>query len=100
MLEVLRRVEANCRLRGKSSGSLEELVWSCPALAPLPLTADACLPVRDRQPTDTSITSLEIRNSYSPSMPVIIGTCKICAPPRRIHDNLPFVQFIALPQLF
>ncbi len=87
MLEVLRRVEANYHLRGKSSGgaaaaarSLEELVWSCPALAPLPLTADACLPVRDRQPTDTSITSLEIRNSYSPSMPVIIGTCHICAP--------------------
>jgi hypothetical protein len=100
MLEVLRRVESNCRLRGKSTGGLEELVWSCPALAPLPLTADACLPVRDRLPTDTSITSLEIRNSYSPSMPVIIGTCKICAPPRRIHDNLPFVQFIALPQLF
>ena len=52
--------------------SREQLVWSCRARAPLGLAQDG-LPTYERQPDDPSITSVEIRNSYAPTLPACVG---------------------------
>jgi hypothetical protein len=56
--------------------SCQQLVWSSPARVPLAIISSSkALPpaFMEHAPDDSSLTGIEIRNSYCPSMPVLIG---------------------------
>jgi hypothetical protein len=82
MMEILAWVEMCHSLQSITPSSLhapsisrEQLIWSSRARLPLANLAGKVLPlpVTKRKHDDASITAVEIRNSFSPSMPICVG---------------------------